>query len=57
MDFSIQDERSFSGTTNPNSQALHLEVTKHNSRVINLYRREGFVDHDRYLMTRLIRPH
>ncbi len=32
--------------------ALHLEVTKHNSAVIGFYRRAGFVDHDRYLMTR-----
>ena len=38
-------------------KALHLEVTRHNSRVIDFYRREGFVDHDRYLMTRLVRPH
>ena len=32
--------------------ALHLEVTRHNSRVVNFYRREGFVDHNRYLMTK-----
>lgn len=33
-------------------KALHLEVTRHNSRVVDFYRREGFVDHDRYLMTK-----
>jgi GNAT superfamily N-acetyltransferase len=35
--------------------ALHLEVIRHNSRVVDLYRREGFVDHDRYLMTKRIK--
>lgn len=37
-----------------NVKALHLEVTRHNSSVIELYRRDGFVDHDRYLMTKRI---
>jgi GNAT superfamily N-acetyltransferase len=34
--------------------ALHLEVTRHNSAVIGFYRRGGFIDHDRYLMTKRI---
>lgn len=33
-------------------KALHLEVTRHNDRVIGFYRKDGFVDHDRYLMTK-----
>ncbi|AIF83848.1 acetyltransferase [Candidatus Nitrososphaera evergladensis SR1] len=36
--------------------ALHLEVTRHNSAVIGFYRRNGFVDHDRYLMTKRTSP-
>jgi GNAT superfamily N-acetyltransferase len=32
--------------------AMHLEVTRHNSSVIDMYRRAGFVDHDRHLMTK-----
>jgi GNAT superfamily N-acetyltransferase len=35
--------------------ALHLEVTRHNSRVVDFYGREGFVDHDRYLMTKRLK--
>lgn len=35
-------------------KAIHLEVTRHNSTVIDLYKRDGFVDHDRYLMTKRI---
>lgn len=38
-------------------RAIHLEVTRHNSSVIDIYRRDGFVDHDRYLMTKLIQSH
>jgi GNAT superfamily N-acetyltransferase len=33
------------------AQYLHLEVS-HGNRAIELYRRRGFVDHDRYLMTK-----
>ncbi len=32
--------------------ALHLEVDHDNSRAQALYRRQGFADHERYLMTR-----
>jgi GNAT superfamily N-acetyltransferase len=32
--------------------ALQLEVARANTRAQELYRREGFVDHDRYLMTK-----
>jgi diamine N-acetyltransferase len=35
--------------------ALHLEVDHGNTRAQLLYRSEGFVDHDRYLMTRHLR--
>jgi ribosomal protein S18 acetylase RimI-like enzyme len=38
-------------------KAIHLEVTRHNSAVIDLYKRDGFVDHDRYLMTKRIQSH
>jgi GNAT superfamily N-acetyltransferase len=37
------------------AQFLHLEVG-HGNRAIELYRRRGFVDHDRYLMTKQLRP-
>jgi diamine N-acetyltransferase len=37
------------------AQTLHLEVT-HGNRAIELYRRRGFVDHDRYLMTKWLKP-
>lgn len=33
-------------------KAIHLEVMRHNDPVLGFYRREGFVDHDRYLMTK-----
>jgi diamine N-acetyltransferase len=33
------------------AQTLHLEVT-HGNRAIELYRRRGFLDHHRYLMTK-----
>lgn len=32
--------------------ALHLEVERANARAQNLYRRAGFRDHDRYLLTK-----
>lgn len=35
-------------------RALHLEVERANSGAYNVYRRVGFVDHDRYLMTKRI---
>jgi ribosomal protein S18 acetylase RimI-like enzyme len=37
-------------------QALHLEVERHNTAAQQLYRRMGFRDHDRYLLTRWIKP-
>jgi GNAT superfamily N-acetyltransferase len=33
-------------------RALQLEVERHNQDAQRLYRRAGFVDHDRYLMSR-----
>jgi ribosomal protein S18 acetylase RimI-like enzyme len=36
-------------------QCLHLEVN-HGNRAIELYRRRGFVDHQRYLMTKWLQP-
>ncbi len=33
-------------------RALHLEVERGNARAQSLYRRMGFEDHDRYLMTK-----
>jgi len=37
------------------AQTLHLEVT-HGNRAIELYRRRGFLDHHRYLMTKWLVP-
>src|ERR1700693_67699 len=37
------------------AQFLHLEVG-HGNRAIELYRRRGFVDHKRYLMTKRLQP-
>jgi diamine N-acetyltransferase len=37
------------------AQTLHLEVNRGN-RAIELYRRRGFVDHQRYLMTKWLAP-
>jgi GNAT superfamily N-acetyltransferase len=37
------------------AQFLHLEVG-HGNRAIELYRRRGFVDHKRYLMTKQLQP-
>lgn len=34
--------------------ALHLEVERQNTRAQQTYRRAGFVDHDRYLLTKWI---
>jgi ribosomal protein S18 acetylase RimI-like enzyme len=33
-------------------RALHLEVERENTSALSLYRRLGFADHDRYLMTK-----
>jgi ribosomal protein S18 acetylase RimI-like enzyme len=35
-------------------RALHLEVGHENRRALEMYRRAGFVDHDRLLMTKRI---
>lgn len=35
-------------------RALHLEVERTNTSAHGLYRKAGFVDHDRYLMTKRI---
>jgi ribosomal protein S18 acetylase RimI-like enzyme len=35
------------------AQTLHLEVN-HGNRAIELYRRRGFIDHHRYLMTKAL---
>lgn len=35
-------------------RALHLEVERENTNAHGLYRKAGFVDHDRYLMTKRI---
>jgi GNAT superfamily N-acetyltransferase len=35
-------------------RALHLEVERRNRRARLFYRRAGFVDHDRFLMSRLL---
>jgi GNAT superfamily N-acetyltransferase len=34
--------------------ALHLEVTRGNTRALHLYKASGFQDHDRFLMTKWI---
>ncbi len=36
-------------------EALHLEVEKDNFPAAELYRKRGFEDHDRYLMSKLFR--
>lgn len=38
-------------------RALHLEVGRENTNARALYRKIGFVDHDRYLMTKRISLH
>jgi ribosomal protein S18 acetylase RimI-like enzyme len=35
-------------------RALHLEVERSNTRAQDLYRRAGFRDHDRYLLTKWV---
>ncbi len=35
-------------------RALHLEVERHNTNAQRVYRKAGFEDHDRYLMTKRI---
>ncbi|MGE0821102.1 MAG: N-acetyltransferase family protein [Candidatus Binatia bacterium] len=35
-------------------QALHLEVERENANAYALYRRVGFTEHDRYLMTKIL---
>jgi GNAT superfamily N-acetyltransferase len=37
--------------------ALHLEVERENTSALAVYRRAGFEDHDRYLMTKWITEH
>ena len=37
-------------------KALHLEVEHTNTRAQELYRRAGYVDHQRYLMTKVLEP-
>ena len=39
-----------------NIRALHLEVGRHNVAAQAFYRKLGYADHDRYLMTRWIAP-
>jgi ribosomal protein S18 acetylase RimI-like enzyme len=34
---------------------IHLEVDRGNTPALELYRRSGYVDHDRYLMTKWVR--
>jgi ribosomal protein S18 acetylase RimI-like enzyme len=40
--------------TSLNVQALHLEVEQKNTSAQSFYRRLGFEDHNRYLMTKLL---
>jgi ribosomal protein S18 acetylase RimI-like enzyme len=35
--------------------AIHLEVDRGNDPALGLYRRTGYVDHDRHLMTKWLR--
>jgi len=35
-------------------RALHLEVERENTRAQSVYRRAGFADHDRYLLTKWV---
>ncbi|MDT7542235.1 MAG: hypothetical protein QOE33_2139 [Acidobacteriota bacterium] len=39
-----------------NVRALHLEVERANTGAQGVYRRAGFKDHDRYLLTKWIEP-
>jgi GNAT superfamily N-acetyltransferase len=45
-----------SASSEHSAQFLHLEVG-HGNRAVELYRRRGFVDHNRYLMTKPLQPH
>lgn len=38
----------------PRVRAIHLEVTRHNEQVLHFYRRKGFKDHDRHLVTKRV---
>ena len=40
-----------------NITALHLEVEKHNENALKVYRKHGFSDHNRLLMTKHIDKH
>lgn len=35
-------------------KVLHLEAEKHNERGLNLYRKNGFTDHNRFLLTKYL---
>jgi GNAT superfamily N-acetyltransferase len=48
-------DRAESASREHHGQCLHLEVN-HGNRAIELYRRRGFVDHQRYLMTKWLQP-
>ena len=37
------------------ANVIHLEVDRGNTPALELYRRSGYVDHDRYLMTKWVR--
>jgi ribosomal protein S18 acetylase RimI-like enzyme len=39
-----------------NVNAIHLEVSRGNDVALELYRRAGYVDHNRYLMTKWLQP-
>jgi len=48
--------RTAGGSEESGRQALHLEVERTNAVGQTLYRKFGFEDHDRYLMSRRIAP-
>jgi len=37
-------------------RALHLEVDRANTNAYRVYRKVGFIDHERYMMTKIIAP-
>lgn len=37
-----------------NIKALHLEVEKHNEKAINIYKKQSFFEHNRFMMTKFI---
>jgi ribosomal protein S18 acetylase RimI-like enzyme len=47
-------ESAATAARNAGVRALHLEVTRENARALRLYESVGFVDHDRFLMTKRI---